>query len=85
MKNRTQNVKEKPAAESFIKKIKIEDIWINSLKSYTVFIVCSSGGLPKYIKNSSSDHMLLTYIKVFKETKRSMDLVFRHHFLHDFL
>ena len=85
MKNRTQNVKEKPAAESFIKNQNWGYLWISSLESYTVFIVCSSGGLPKYIKNLSSDHMLLTYIKVFKETKRGMDLVFPHHFLHDFL
>ena len=59
-------------------------LWINILRFYIFRFNClPSWGLSKVIE--TADHLLLPHIKLFKKTKRGLELVSLPHFPHDFL
>ena len=80
LKNHTQNVMEKLVPDPFIKNSNWAHLWIDSQKFHQVSFYRS---LLKYIKTK----MLTIYfylIKLFKKTKRGLELICLPHFLHDF-
>ena len=81
MKNHTQNVVEKLFSGSFLINQNWANLWINSLKFYTVcFHRMASWGLLKYIGTKLQS----TCSKLFQKIKKGLELVSLPHFLHDF-
>ena len=70
---------------SFIKSQNWVYLCINSLKLYAVyFSVCPSRWLPKYVETKVLTICFCLFLKVFRKTKRGVELVSLSHFLHDF-
>ena len=60
-------------------------LWINSVKFYTVCFCCMpSWGLSKFIETKLQITCFYLILRLFKKTKRGLELVPLPHFLHDF-
>ena len=83
------NIKTFFLEESYLKRVREINhdwayLWVNSLKFCTVcFYFMPSWGLSKYIETNFQTTSL-PYTKLFKKTKKGLELVTLAHFLHDF-
>ena len=85
LKNHAQYVVEKLLPDPFLKCQNWAYLWINNLNFYTAYLYC----MPKLRAieiywNQAAHHWFLPHLKLLKKTKKVLQLVSLHHFLHDF-
>ena len=82
-KNHTLIVVKKLAPDHFLKNQNWV-LWVSSLKFYSLFFLYNQIVDYENILKLSCWSLVFTYIKLFKNIKRSLELVSLHHFLHNF-
>ena len=76
LKNHAQNVFKKLVPDSFLKIQNCAYHWINNTKFYTVSFYCMFKlRTTKIYLNQSADHLILCHINLFRERRKSLELI----------